>query len=48
MADKLHPWAALVFIGSSFPKGYSSETGIDMLLTNAAVGINNRVVHWKA
>ena len=40
IADKLHPWAALVFAGSTFPKGYSSETGADMLLTNAAVGID--------
>ena len=40
IADKLHPWAALVFAGSAFPQGYSAETGADMLLTNAAVNIN--------
>lgn len=40
MADKLHPWAAFIFAGSTFPKGYSSETGADMLLTNAAADIN--------
>ena len=40
IADKLHPWAALVFAGSTFPQGYSAETGADMLLTNAAVDIN--------
>ncbi len=47
IADKLHPWAALVFVGSTFPQGYSSETGADMLLTNAAVGINKPRGHWK-
>ncbi|MGN6882928.1 TraB/GumN family protein [Neisseria sp. P0019.S003] len=40
IADKLHPWAAFIFAGSTFPQGYSSETGADMLLTNAAADIN--------
>ena len=40
IADKLHPWAAFIFAGSTFPRGYSAETGADMLLTNAAADIN--------